>query len=39
MAKLDNADVVVKGTYVIYFILSAEDESVALGAVEKLLAE
>ena len=39
MAKLDNADVVVKGTYVIYFILSAEDESVALSAIEKLLAE
>lgn len=39
MAKIDNADVTTMGTYVIYYILSPEDENAVLTAVEDLLAE
>lgn len=39
MTKIDNADVITMGTYIIYYILSPEDENAVLTAVEDLLAE
>ena len=38
MTKIDNAAVTVKGCYVIYYILSPEDEAKALDAIETALA-
>lgn len=39
MNKIDNAAVTVKGCYVIYYILSPEDEAKVLDAIENLLVE
>ena len=37
IAKIDNAGIDVYGVYVVYYILDAEDETAALGAVKQLL--
>ena len=37
IAKIDNAGIEVYGVYVVYYILDAEDETAALGAVKQLL--